>query len=432
MRNLVLAITVIIEMTWAMPSDGQPTVRRSLDYYLSMAEKNNPTVLDFANQTAILNSEKQYQKNVYTHAQTLLTGSYLFVPIVVKDNGSTSFKWNAQSANDYYGYDLGVSNGNLQAGVTWTKPLLGNSVYKAAESQLNVQQDMLGNNIRLSRHDLERNVVDQYILCMLDKNQIDLADSVAKVLATQSAFITKLANAGQAKLSDLQLINIEKKSNEEMSASCRQSYHNHLMELNALCCIHDSSVVEIEKTILAIKPKDGQSLFLKKYDLDSLNAVAAERVYEMRYKPQLSLFTNVGMQTTQYDKMYKNFGMSAGLTFSMLLSDGKLNRIKRRQTEAALSSIAVYKNNLMTQNGIRVGQCLAAIRDYDSRLHLLDTQLKEYARLMDINQKEIQSGQISVFEYLTTWKNMITARQQMMAVEANRLLAINTYNYYNW
>lgn len=427
-RHSILFVVFLVICTLSEAQTGG----RSLDFYLEKAFQSSPLMMDEHNQTAILDNERQYLKNVYTHAQTLLSGNYLFVPILSKDNGTTSFKWNAQSATDYYGYDLGASNGSLQYGVTWQKPLLGSNVYKDAEKQLNVQQDILKNNIKLNRHDIERNVVDQYILCLLDKRQADYADSVSQLLSTQADFITKLAYAGQAKQSDLQMIRIEQNVNDETKTACAQSYYNHLMELNALCCIRDTETVALEKIQLDKTTESGYSQFLTKYDLDSINALATQRVFETRYKPQLSLFLNSGMQTTHYDTMYKNFGFSAGLTFTMLLSDGSLKKIKRRETEAALSSISIYKNNLLTQNQICLNQCLSTIRDFDTRLHLLDTQLNEYNRLLDMSQKEIRAGQMSVFDYITTLKNVISAQQQKMNVEANRQLAVNAYNYYNW
>lgn len=408
------------------------TAKYSLEYYLNKAFQSSPLQLDKNNQVDILNNENQYLKNVYTHAQTLLSGKYLFVPIFDKDNGTTSFKWNPQSANDYYGYDLGVNSGNLQCGVTWSQPLLGNSIYKAAESQINVQQNILMNNIRLNQHDIERNVVDQYILCLLDKNLIDFADSISQLLSTQAEFITKLAYAGYVKQSDLQIINIEKNANNETKVSSMQSYHNHLMELNALCCINDTANVYLDKIDIYTKVQSGESQFLTKYNLDSINVIASQRVYETKYKPQLSIFTNFGMQTAHYNTMYKNFGLSAGLTFSMLLSDGKLKKIKQHETTSRLSSISIYKNNLLMQNIIRVKQCSTSINDFDMRIQIINTQLNEYNQLLEMCQKELQAGQISVFDYITTLKNIISARRQKMIIEADRQLAVNAYNYYNW
>ena len=413
-------------------SIGAQTPKKSIDFYIENANRNSPLQLDEQNQSNILNSEKQYLKNVYMHAQTLLTGNYLFVPIVEKTNGATSFKWNAQSADNYYGYDLGVSNGNLQGSIVWTKPLLGKNVYDAAESQINVQQDILTNNIRLNHHDIQRNVIDQYILCLLDKKQMILADSISQVLASQENIISRLAYAGQAKQSDVQMIKIERKANDDTKASCMQSYHSHLMELNALCCIRDTAIADIEDIKLHRNLPAGESGFLTKYHLDSISAVRAQRMYETKYKPQLNLFTTAGMQTTHYDRMYKNFGVSAGLTFSMLLSDGKLKKIKQHETDATLASIEIYKKNLLTQNEIRSRQCIATINDLDLRIGLLNTQIEDYNKMLDMSIKEIRAGQMSVFDYITVLKNIISVQQQKMTLDANRQLVINAYNYYNW
>ena len=422
---------IFVLFTICVMSEAQ-TAKHSLVFYVEKAFQGSPLLSDESNQTEILNSEKRYLHNVYTHAQTLLTGNYLFVPIIERTSGTTSFKWNAQSTEDYYGYDLGVSNGNLQIGLTWNKPLLGNNIYKVAESQINIQHDVLKNDMRMSRHDIERNVTDQYILCMLDKRQISMSDSISALLSVQAAFIARLARTGQAKQSDLQAILIEQNANKEMKLSHAQSYYNHLMELNTLCCIHDTANIQLEDEPITKNYAIGTSQFLVKYDLDSMSTVNGQKMYETKYKPQLNLFTNFGIQTTNYNTIYKNFGMSAGLTLSVLLSDGKLKKIKQHQTDAALASIALYKNNLARQNEIRLNQCSAVIKDYDVRIGMLDNQLKEYTKLLDICRREIMAGQISVFDYITTLKNIISARQQMMIVEANRQLAINAFNYYNW
>lgn len=62
--------------------------------------------------------ELQRLKAMYRHSLLEVNGDYLFVPIVSKDGGRTSFQWNARDATDYYGYDLGESSGFLHAGVT--------------------------------------------------------------------------------------------------------------------------------------------------------------------------------------------------------------------------------------------------------------------------------------------------------------------------
>ena len=155
---------------------------RNLAFYMETARRHSPLLQDYRNQIDIQRSEQQRLKAFYTRSKVELTGEFLFVPIISKDGGQTSFKWNAQDGTNYYGYDLGESSGHLHAGVRWTQPLLGRNSYKIAEEQTRIQTDALEDDIRLEEHQLERVVIEQYILCLLDKTQMDFADSVGNIL----------------------------------------------------------------------------------------------------------------------------------------------------------------------------------------------------------------------------------------------------------
>ena len=137
---------------------------RSLPYYIETARNNSPLIRDYHNQIAIQQNELQRLKAFYTRSRVELNGDYLFVPIIVREDGKTSFKWTAKDATDYYGYDLGESSGSLHAGINWTQPLLGNKIYKTAKEQAQVNTDILNDNIRMEKHQLERSVKEQYIL----------------------------------------------------------------------------------------------------------------------------------------------------------------------------------------------------------------------------------------------------------------------------
>ena len=196
-------------------SHGQEKHERSLHYYIETAKENSPLIKDYANQTLMQQAELQRLKAMYMHSRLELNGDYLFVPIISKDGGHTAFKWNAQDATDYYGYDLGESSGYFHAGVTWTQPLLGKSSYKAAREQAMINEDFANNHIRVEKHQLERFVTEHYLLCLLDKIQIHFADSVASLLEKQIRTVQKLSENGMAKQSDVRLLLIEQQSNAE-------------------------------------------------------------------------------------------------------------------------------------------------------------------------------------------------------------------------
>ncbi|MCD8317423.1 MAG: hypothetical protein LUC45_00535 [Paraprevotella sp.] len=138
-----------------------PDTVRSLPYYIEAAQEHSPLIHDLGRQAELQQDELQRLRAAYTRSKVELNGDFLFVPILSRDNGHTSFQWNAQDATDYYGYDLGVSSGHLHAGVTWTQPLLGKLTYRSAKEQAQISTAIADNRIGMERHQMERSVTEQ-------------------------------------------------------------------------------------------------------------------------------------------------------------------------------------------------------------------------------------------------------------------------------
>jgi outer membrane protein TolC len=406
---------------------------KSLDYYLTTAKTNSPLLKDYSNQKNIQEFERQRLKAFYTHSRTELGGNYLFVPVISKNGG---FKWNSQDTNDdYYGYDLSVSSGQLQAGVTWTQPLLGKSAYTTASEQTKVNTDILNNNMRLEIHQLERTVTEQYILCLLDCKQLAFTDSVNNILQQQENIVRRLASNGMAKQTDLHLIAIEKSSNEEQAAACRQSYNEHFADLNILCGNRDTTgnialqPLSVQRSMPSVQ---NTSAFMEQYRLDSLNALASLHSYNIQYKPQLNFFVDGGFRSSLFKSMQQRLGMSAGLTFSWTLSDGKQRQSKEKQMLEQMNSIQNYRQNFKLQNEMRIHKYLNELKIYDTRLSSLNNQREEYIRLLNDYRKEMQEGQRSVIDYVMVLRNRIQTEKDLLLLQTNRQLLITAFNYWNW
>ena len=410
------------------------TKHYSLAYYLDVAQKNSPLIYDFRNQQHIQQAEELRLKALYTQARVELNGDYLFVPVVSTAGGKTSFQWNAQDGTDYWGYDLGQSSGHLQAGVTWTKPLLGGAVYKVAREQTRAGMETLDYKVKLEKHQLERAVTEQYILCLLDKAQMAYTDSVSTLLTRQETVTRKLIKAGFAKVSDVHLLNIEMAANKDLRVASFQSYKSHLADLNVLCGIRDTAYRELEDVELALHPSPSATLpaFLEQYRVDSLQTVAGLHNFNLQYKPQLNVFANAGLQVGSFHAFEKHFGMSGGLSFSWILFDGRQRRYKEQQARAQLNSIRIYRDNFLLQNELRKRQYLEQMKICDNRYAALKKQLEEYDRLLLDYKKEIAAGQMSLLDYITVLRNKIQTEKDYLLLRANRQLMIAAFNYWNW
>lgn len=416
------------------PVCGQ-SAAKSLSYYIGMAKAHSPLLNDYRNQAAMQQDELARLKALYTHARLELDGECLFVPVVSVDGGRTAFKWNAQSGTDYYGYDLGESSGHLHAGLTWTHPLLGRGSYRVAQEQATLQADRMSDHLRLESHRLERSVTEQYLLCRLDLMQLAYADSVAALLEAQCEVVRKLARNGFSAHGDVFLVRAEQALNEENRAAARQSFRAHLADLNVLCGIGDTACVELAAVSLRpARPLLAQvsERFTEQFRLDSLQAAAALRNFNLQYKPRLDLFVNAGLQTGVYDRLYRHLGWSAGLTFSWTLADGGQRKHKERQTQRQWNTIRAYRDRAEQERGLRVEQCRTELRGYDERCAALRRQLEAYGQVLAGYERELRAGQLSVLDFLTLLRRKTEAQRELALTQTNRQLAVAALNYWNW
>ena len=405
----------------------------SLEYYLSHAVDNSPQIKQLLNEKEIHTLEAERLRAVYKGANISLNGNLLIVPIISQDNGKTKLDWNAQSADRYYGYDLGQANSNLFLGATWTKPLLSNSSYNAEKERLDIEKSMSDNSMKLNIHDIKKVVTDQYILCLMDNNQMKLAENIIESLKAQYIIMCKLAANGLVKNSDLQMLNIECSNNEYIKEGAMQSYHLHRAELDIMCGISDSTHNDLEDIHLTPEIEaNGSSPFIEKYRLDSLHTISVLKSGMIKYHPKLNLYVDGGVNTANFNNTYRRMGVSAGVSFSWLLFDGRQKRNLQRQTDVELRTIKDYQDRFMADRIRNRNKYIQQIKDMDIQDAKLKKQIADYDTLIDNYISQLKHGELSVINYVTVLRNRMQVAQEEMTISANRELLINALNYWNW
>jgi outer membrane protein TolC len=402
-------------------------------YYITAAKQNSPLINDNKNQSQANQLEIERLKAFYTKPQIGITANYLFSPIISTDNNKTSFQPNAEGATNYYGYDLAYSNGGqYSVMVNVTQPLFNGQRYKTASEQLNVTSQINENNAKLSEHDIEKIVGDQYILCLQDNKQIAYAEEMVKLLTDQKDVLKKLVENSIYKQSDLTLLNIELQNFLAQLTTFKANYRRDLMDLNIICGINDTTLVQLEKSDLKLNNDIDNSNFLEKYRLDSLNLIAQQKAFELKYKPQLNLFGNTGLNAVYAPTIPNRFGVAVGLSFTYNFFDGNQKAINRNKTLVLEKSVSFYKDNFITQNSIRKSKILTELQSYTDRIAIAEQQLKDYDLLLNSYKNEILSGQLSIINYTMVLKNMATVQRDYTLLFSQQQSLINTYNYWNW
>jgi len=204
------------------------------------------------------------------------------------------------------------------------------------------------------------------------------------------------------------------------------------MDLRVLCGLTDTAFQVLNDIDLQIREDISESKWVERYRLDSLNLLASQKVFELKYKPVVGVYANTGLNAVYAPTIPNRFGMSAGLNFTLNLTDGKQRQISQQRTSVLMRSTGRYKNFFYKQNSVRKTRILTELKSLNERLVLTEEQLSEYIKLLAFYKQELGRGQISVINYVTTLKSMIISQRDYVLLQTNKQLLINLYNYWNW
>jgi len=428
MKYLFLSIVAILFFC-----SGINAQNTALDTYISKAIQNSPLINENNNLSKVNQLEIQRLKATYTKPQIGLSANYLFAPIISTDNNKTTFEPNSSRATNYYGYDLGASNGGeYQALLNFTQPLFNSQKYKIATEQVTIETQINANNNKLNQHDIEKIVTDQYILCLQDSKQIHDIETIVNLLADQNEILKKLVENSIYNQSDLVLLNIEYQNYFSQLLAFKSKYHRDLLELNTICGIDDTALVQLQDSELILKSKVSNSMFLETYRLDSLNLEAQQNVFELQYKPQLNFFANAGLNAFIIPDIPQRFGLSAGLSLTWTIFDGNQKKINQQKTMLLEHNISFQKKYFVNQNKIRLEKILYEIKSIETQLEYINNQQNNYNILLESYKKELTAGQISIIDFITILKRKASLIGEYHLLFLQKQSLINAYNYWNW
>ncbi|MFA5046873.1 MAG: TolC family protein, partial [Paludibacter sp.] len=164
---------------------------------------------------------------------------------------------------------------------------------------------------------------------------------------------------------------------------------------------------------------------------DSLNIVSEQSITQLKYKPQLSLFANAGLNAV-YVPSFNRLGFSAGLTFTWNIYDGGQRRFELEKSKVNLHTLQFEKDNFITQQEINKNKILNQMNSLKERILIIENQLGQYDKLYEAYQKELSQGQISIMDFKNLLKDITAKNQEKTVLEMEKQVLINSYNYWNY
>ena len=406
---------------------------RDLDYYFEQAKSNSPLINKTQNSKKLIQLDMQIVKTILSKPTVNVEGNILFAPIISHDNNTSKFQWISEGANSYTGYDLASSDGGqYQADISIKQPLFMGGVYKSYSKQADIQSQLNDNNIVLTEHELEQLVSHQYLLCLLAKKQSDINKSLLDKLNLQLQTMQKLVENAIYKQTDLMLMQIETKNYLIEYENYSAQYQNNLLDLNLICGIKDTNTVSLEDVKFDLNQDNvSSSQFLIKYDLDSLNILAKQNLFEQKYKPQLSVFANAGMNSI-YTPSLNRFGFATGLNFSWNIFDGNQKKIQQQKSLVEMETLKFEKRNFIIHNNINKEKYLSQIIAMEKQITIVQNQLLEYKNLYDLYSLKLSQAQVSIMDFKNLVRDISAKKQEALRLKMQKQSLINSYNYWNF
>jgi outer membrane protein TolC len=390
--------------------------QQSLDYYLKAGLNNSPLLKDYNNRvkSALIDSMRiKAGQGIQVNA----TSNNFYAP-VVRGWGYDEVKTDIAELSAVV---------QISKEITWNKNL--QNKYKAI--RLQNQSALLEGN--LSAKDLKKTIISQYILTFGDQQYYELNSEVLALLRQEELIVKKLAESGFYKQTEYLLFVVNIRQQELVAAKFDLQFRTDFETLNYLCGIFDTiRYVLASPDLMSISPAGMRNtLFYRQFVTDSLKLINTDRQIDYNYQPKLSVFADGGYLSSLVATPWKNFGLSAGLTLTVPVYDGRQRQMQHNQVAISESTRSNYQN--FFENQYR--QQITLLRHQLTSLNQIEgktLELKNYVRaLVDANRVLLKTGDISVNDYLVSVNNYLNANNMLIENTIERFRITNELNYWS-
>ncbi len=390
---------------------------RDLDYYLKQTVSNSPLLKDYNNRVIrqqldsllILTGKK---------IQVSATGNLLIAPVY-----------------SGYGYDQAITNGGLYSALLCERLTVFQKNYLEAQLQINgTAINSIQNSAKISQRDVEKAVTDQYLAAYRDLYQLLFQKKLTGLLNDELVLLQPLVKSGIYQQADYTALHLQVQSQNIQTLMLLSAYKSDVITLNILSGIFDTSSVLLSPPALQWKETYNPiaDAHLLQFYLDSLSVEKNKNLLHYNYVPKVQLFADQGLNAVQLVGIYRKFGYSLGLNLSWNLYDGGQRKLTLQQYALQQSTNADYRTQYTLQHTLQISDLYQQNKALDSVVYQYENELKSEEILLDMRKNQLENGQLSVIDYITTVKDYMGIESSYNEVKLRQQQIVNEHNYLIW
>lgn len=390
---------------------------RDLHYFIEKAQNNSPLITDFNNQIKSATLDSLLNKANYKF-QVAGNLNANYAPVI-----------------SGFGYDTALSNGQSVSGlISINQKIIGKKLQNSQSNAFRLVKEAVVLNQKIAIKDLNKAITTQYISTFRNEEQITYNQKIISLLKQELSILKKLTQNAIYKQTDYLIFNAAVKQQELVLLQLKQQCQDDLAVLNYLAGETDTTFVHLKRPDIVLQNsiKEGKSIFLKQFEVDSLKLDNQNKLIDNAYRPSLSLLADAGYSSTFAYQAYKNLGFSIGLGMSIPIYDGNQKALQHQKTDAALAINLAYQSNFKRQYKQQVLMLTQRLNQVDDMEKQLLSQLPISEALIEANRKLLLSGDAQITDYVIAIGNLITVKNNIAQNISNKLQIINEINYWSF
>ena len=386
----------------------------SLEYYIEAGLKNSPVLIDLNNQIAsrsidsnLILSNFKPQVNVLSQA--------IYAPTF--KNG---------------GYDEAITNGGIYSGIlSVNQPIFIKSFKSIQFQEIGIAVKSISNSILYNCIELKKKITEQYLNTFAIQSQIKFNQSLISLLIDERSIIKQLVEKGVYLQTDYLNISTGITAQKILIKQLNNSFYNELVNLNSLCGIEDTSIVELVKVELPSFIENNLALrpaYLQ-FSIDSLSNYQNKLKLGLNYRPRINLYADAGFNAITPENIPNRLGTSIGFNLIVPIYDGNKKKLQIDKINYEEDSRINFRNFYVKQHSSEYYRLSRQLVFTQEIISDIKSQIAEQENIINLYKSEIEKGLVRFMDFMTILSNYALAKNNLTITEANQQQIINMMNY---
>jgi outer membrane protein TolC len=332
------------------------------------------------------------------------------------------------------GYSEVITNiSNISSQASVTQRIFNRKTIEALYSKSAIQNQSLRVSYKISENDLRKAITLQYLSACSISNDLTFNKELLKSSREEERLLVQLVEKGLYRQVDYSSFLVELKGQELLLNDLVIQYQKEVSALNILCGLPETTYEQLILPDIKLNSTGNlsNSPFLTRFLVDSLKIQNEKLLIDRNYKPSVNWFSDAGVVNNIPREISKNIGFSVGLDLSVPIYDGQQRKLKYEKLKIAENSRTNYAGFFKQQFSQQLQQLYKELKMTEEIIPQINQQLVMEESVIKQQKSLINTGNISITDYVTTLKNYITIKRSITQYQLKTLQIITEINYWN-